>query len=368
LNFNHYVMRFGLLHVLITCISMCMLTVVMEISEAYYQMRNVTIENIVPSRTYMFHTNITGELTEVVLVAPYRPYMCERALTMVDTAAPYLYPCVVQFAFLATVALWRMYRNMGGPAALLHPGYSATATECQKATTGLFVGLLLLTGTIISLVFYLVFSESAASSAEDKSMPLLVFFSVECGLTLLALLLTVSALCKARNMKYVFAPNVTVNEVLLLIGLAGLYALVLFMLIPAVTGIANPYVIGGPYVIENIHPLLQGATIVLSIIQATLQLVYLIDSGRRQAVDREVYKAKPGRSTLTCLLIVNMCLWLMRSVEWRSGQLTDVFTEFYGVLAWQIVLHICMPLAIFYRFHSTVCLSQLWTDLYRRTN
>ena len=40
--------------------------------------------------------------------------------------------------------------------------------------------------------------------------------------------------------------------------------------------------------------------------------------------------------------------------------------RFYGGdWAWPIITHISMPLAIFYRFHSTVCLCEIWKKSFK---
>ena len=43
--------------------------------------------------------------------------------------------------------------------------------------------------------------------------------------------------------------------------------------------------------------------------------------------------------------------------------------DFYGgTWAWPIITHISMPLAIFYRFHSTVCLCEVWKRSFKYKN
>ncbi len=40
--------------------------------------------------------------------------------------------------------------------------------------------------------------------------------------------------------------------------------------------------------------------------------------------------------------------------------------KFYGgQWVWPIITHVSMPLAIFYRFHSTVCLCEIWTKTFK---
>lgn len=39
--------------------------------------------------------------------------------------------------------------------------------------------------------------------------------------------------------------------------------------------------------------------------------------------------------------------------------------EFFGEWSWTIITHVSMPLAIFYRFHSTICLFEIWKTTYK---
>jgi hypothetical protein len=39
--------------------------------------------------------------------------------------------------------------------------------------------------------------------------------------------------------------------------------------------------------------------------------------------------------------------------------------KFFGVWPWTVITHISMPLAIFYRFHSTICLFEIWKASYK---
>lgn len=38
--------------------------------------------------------------------------------------------------------------------------------------------------------------------------------------------------------------------------------------------------------------------------------------------------------------------------------------EFYGYLVWNILNHMSLPLIMFYRFHASVCLVDIWKHAY----
>jgi len=76
-------------------------------------------------------------------------------------------------------------------------------------------------------------------------------------------------------------------------------------------------------------------------------------------------RRKPGRQLVTFLLVTNMAMWTVNRLENTRADFHPVELRFYGVWAWTIITHVSMPLAIFYRFHSTVCLCEIWKSTYK---
>lgn len=42
----------------------------------------------------------------------------------------------------------------------------------------------------------------------------------------------------------------------------------------------------------------------------------------------------------------------------------DSSFSYYGYYLWNILNHICLPLTMFYRFHSSVCLVEIWNNAF----
>ena len=74
---------------------------------------------------------------------------------------------------------------------------------------------------------------------------------------------------------------------------------------------------------------------------------------------------KPGREVVTFLLICNLALWSIHVFETSRSDAHPHQLHFFGFWAWTIISHVSMPLAIFYRFHSTVCLCEIWKRAYK---
>lgn len=58
-------------------------------------------------------------------------------------------------------------------------------------------------------------------------------------------------------------------------------------------------------------------------------------------------------------------MWAINHLENARADFHPIELRFYGVWAWTIITHLSMPLAVFYRFHSTVCLCEIWKCTYK---
>lgn len=76
-------------------------------------------------------------------------------------------------------------------------------------------------------------------------------------------------------------------------------------------------------------------------------------------------RRKPGREIVTFLLVTNLAMWAINTLEKSRAESHPIQLHFYGLWAWTIITHVSMPLAIFYRFHSTVCLCEIWKKAYK---
>lgn len=106
-------------------------------------------------------------------------------------------------------------------------------------------------------------------------------------------------------------------------------------------------------------------TELISLIQTTCQTAFILDATFRRTDSIEQHKRKPGRQIVTFLIVANMTLWLLNTLQKNRAEFRPTHLEFYGVWAWTIITHISMPLAIFYRFHSTICLFEVWKNVYK---
>lgn len=100
--------------------------------------------------------------------------------------------------------------------------------------------------------------------------------------------------------------------------------------------------------------------------QVLIQTPFIIDGLRRCSNTKKLRELKPGRELVTFLIVSNVALWITQTFEIKSRGLKDFRYEFYGKFLWTIVGHATMPLMMFYRFHSSVCLVDIWKLAYER--
>jgi len=103
------------------------------------------------------------------------------------------------------------------------------------------------------------------------------------------------------------------------------------------------------------------------LLQPALQTLFIIDAGHRRIYTSTQAELKPGRALVTLLLLLNLCFWVFSIFEVKTAEDFQMHTHQYGHLSWSIINNLCIPLVIFYRFHSTVCLSEIWSKAYEWT-
>jgi hypothetical protein len=102
------------------------------------------------------------------------------------------------------------------------------------------------------------------------------------------------------------------------------------------------------------------------VIQVLLQTPFIIDGLRRCSNTRQLRLAKPGRELVTFLVVCNVAMWITETFEIKSYDRRDDRYEVYGKVLWTMLSHMTVPLTMFYRFHSSVCLVDIWKSAYER--
>lgn len=329
--------RFGMMHLMATNICVLIVTAVMETNEDYrlqsYIVNNVTLEGT---------------------------KSCYEEVTLARSASPYLFPCTIIYSIIGAGIIYRLYQYIGVRIKQRWPSHTsftssaptgASAIDCDKANKGLFLGLLVAVFTLIAIATFFVFE----SRLQDMFTAVKVLFTTEIVLMIITGLGIAWGYIRLSKLKFITSQFLSVDSVLLLVALAGSYIYLCFKLIAVSTSLQG-----------NVAGILSLITTIFSICQITEQTVFILDGLCRCAENDNQMMQKPGRAVVTFLLVCNLALWVVSMFEVKKTRVVRLHEEFYGILAWNIITHLCVPLIIFFRFHSAICLSKMWYNAYQK--
>ncbi|RWS30987.1 otopetrin-2-like protein 1, partial [Leptotrombidium deliense] len=223
--------------------------------------------------------------------------------------------------------------------------------DCAKAHKGLFCGIFLLVVCIISLILFFVLIKKP----NYRHLGVLQAHIVELAIYTITAIACILAIIQVRELKYNRHHNIELDNILLIVAQTGLYIFNMFSLIGAFFFLNKQS--------ESTQLVLINA--IACLVQATLQSVFILDASRRYAATSSQVRRKPGRESVTFLLVTNFAMWAINTLETRRADSNPVQMHFYGFWAWTIITHVTAPLTIFFRFHSTVCLCDIWKRTYK---
>ncbi|XP_050447047.1 proton channel OtopLc-like isoform X2 [Cataglyphis hispanica] len=373
---HRVVARFGLMHMIGTNLSVWLNVLVQETKHeilTFYNPENnsLRISHRLGSKGGLHlggHTHSHhGEHVRLPrgLKGPHHMFECRRTNIMgslVQDASPFLFPCTIEYSLICAAILYVMWKNIskiGFTQPTTPPGsrhhthaYRRSphhySVDCARAHKGLFVGILILVLTIISLILFFVLI----------SRPELVSLAVTevnvCELTLygMSTMATLIGMFQMRKLRYDGGRNLELDNILLVAAQTGMFIYSTFT------------IIGGHFTLQK-HTVLVLVTALASVVQTTCQTIFILDASRRSVATAEQIRRKPGREIVTFLLVTNLAMWAINTLEKSRAESHPVQLHFYGLWAWTIITHVSMPLAIFYRFHSTVCLCEVWKRAYK---
>ena len=301
--------------------------------------------------------------------------------TLLHIASPYLFPFVLEYSLIALATFGGMFASLdvavskdflkavkkviqraknnskkGNVKANDHHNESTFA----KAHMGLFLGMLVLAGMVVSIVLFFYWSsvEHIDEDEPPNMNPTLMFHGTDLGAHVLMFIAVIVGFAKFFRLGFSLTRWNTIDHALLLISLAGVILFETFMMISSFT-----------YITEGQHDGVRTVSIVacasglVAIFQSLFQTIFIIDGMQRYSSNVADQKTKPGRGAVTFLVITNLSLWMYKSFQVKQISI-DRHSLFYGSSAWAIILNINLPLTVFYRFHSSVCLADMWFAAY----
>ncbi|VDM46990.1 unnamed protein product [Toxocara canis] len=104
---------------------------------------------------------------------------------------------------------------------------------------------------------------------------------------------------------------------------------------------------------------------ILRLLQSGIQASLIFIAGKlRIQGDDELHAQQPGKQTITFLLVANISMFLTNLFEAEKAGISETVVNFYGKRSWVFLVRSFGPLTIFFRFHSSVCLAEIWKNVY----
>ncbi|XP_076338177.1 proton channel OtopLc-like [Tachypleus tridentatus] len=350
------VARFGLMHMVATNICIWLRTLgketLYEISTKLMKngKTNLMEELLVPARDNNTRINETNICQKTDIIDD-----------IVSQASPFLYPFTVEFSLIGSAVLYVMWKNIGkNPAFIVEkknnvifdaPSVRNSARmNCIGASKGLFLGLLVLVICMCCLIAFFVL----VHHEEHKILAIYLGDISHCALLVLNIISVIVGFIRIRTLKYLPDRKEQVSSILLTITGFGLYLYAVFGIIAGS--------LSSIYFVPNVLVLIISG---LTLFQAIIQSLFISDVVCRSTYLPEHDKQKPGRHVVTFLIINNVTLWIIYTLQMQKMEASPVEFNFFGMWGWTLVVHMTLPLAIFYRFHSAVTFADVWKNSYR---
>ncbi|XP_076276868.1 proton channel OtopLc [Lasioglossum baleicum] len=266
--------------------------------------------------------------------------------SLLRDASPFLFPCTIEFSLICAVILFEMWKRVDEKTDA--KGESSTRSsyhlsiDCSSSHRGLFGGILVVAATILSLIMFFVLKEAKMKIA------IVQVTALDATILALGMLASIAGTLKLQELQQKIIKPSDLDTTLLAAAQAGVYLHCLF-------GVVGDILTMGPTWVLSL------ITDLLALMQSTSQtLLIKIAWGRRCSRND-----KPGKELITFLIVVNIALWTVNTLEKSRAGVRPDHLQFFGVWAWTIITHVSMPLAIFYRFHSAICLFEIWKTCYK---
>ncbi|XP_076368324.1 proton channel OtopLc-like isoform X2 [Tachypleus tridentatus] len=281
---------------------------------------------------------------------------------IVASSSPFLYPFIVEYSLIGAAVLYVMWKNVGKDPVFQGETQeedrlsrtssiqSTNPVNCSGSSKGLFCGLLVLVICVICLIvfFVLIF--------HNHYRLLAIYLSdlSHCTILVLAIVGIIIGFFRVKPLRFSPFRKDQLRDILLRVAAFGLYIHSMFGIIA-----------GSLSTMTYIPNILLLITSCLTMLQITLQSLFIADMSCRTAYLPEQDQQKPGRQVVTFLMISNLTLWIIYTFQMQKVEASPVEREFYGIMGWAVITRVTLPLSIFYRFHSAVTFAEIWKNSYK---
>ncbi|CAG9837995.1 unnamed protein product, partial [Diabrotica balteata] len=371
---SQLIAKFGLMHLIATNVSDWFQVVV---EQTVHDLSNTVIAFTKNSNKTMKALRIEqyeSRLLNVMRLKHTQEKSCQKfdlITPILMKIEPHLASCAVEYNLLCTMILLLMWKistsqkkkeasrdlsteisRQSGSNVIYGRSQSQFSVDCAQTQRGLFSGILVLAVTIISLILFF----ELVPYDDKKDVALLQTMMWE---SILFSTSTVAVLMSAITLRDLKISNTNIElpleHLLLLVTQSGMFIYCLFQIIS-----------GCLMRTRGLSRVLSILTPTLAVLQSCCQTAFILDARRRCCSTEDQIKRKPGRQLITFLLLLNVSLWVINRIKNNRSIFHPKQMDFYGILAWNIITHVSMPLVVSYRFQATVCFYEIWKHVYKR--
>lgn len=367
INRNQWIVRFGLMHLVGSSLSFWVSTIIEEAVHGY--MEKIKAMNEADNKTCTPNT--------VFLQDAYNHYIQCLNKTLADfesiDALPLLYPFSVEFNIILASVWYVVWTNIGnidsnsemhtvneelnedrhtGKIDIVYRSNVTISADCHASNIGMFSGFFSLLATLITIIIF--FTTIRHDTYKTIGIAIytaqLTFLTTCCAITVPMAFRQTIGLNVAKHLD---SPQTVMDDFLLVIPLPFYY-------------IHHILCIYSEILQFTLNSVFMAICYLLNIIQVTLQTPFIIDGIRRCSNERRLRYKKPGKQLITFNIIINITLWILITFEMKSVDKYHSMGSKYGKFVWMIILDTCLPLMLFYRFHCSVCLADMWKNCYEK--
>ncbi|KAI3381729.1 hypothetical protein SNEBB_008105 [Seison nebaliae] len=283
--------------------------------------------------------------------------------------ANYLYPCGVEYSLVAIAVLIMIWSTVGKIDKSVLKTYARNAQkrfifniDCHKSAIGIAYGLLIMIGSIVVIIVSSVLSSDTTETGKRK-MALIMHQSTNMTLLLIGCITMMAAWLQTSKMKlHLTMHSSHIDQNLIFVAMIGVYTLASCSLLATIFCRESPIVKHCPNIV-NQDFILTILINILILVQSTSQTLFILDGLRRRPRDLRQARDRPGRKAITLMIMLNITQWMCDSFGLKSAERFSHEKCFYEN-QWTLIYHVCEPLFVFYRFHSSICLSDIWKNAY----
>ena len=313
--------------------------------------------------------------------------------TLLVNAAPYLFPCVLEYSLLAAAIMYSMYTDidqMNSTKDLrehiqrgrssLEPSRSAnTSTSRQscestnnhnshstlysthvnfdKTHRGLFLGLVLSACAAVSILIFFSYK------GDDGQVHLYLYYISDNVLQVVLLIFVMIGWLRIQRLNIVASHNgLNVDQTILILAMTGVVLFHMFKIT------ANLHVMVSDKFDSDHNTEVDALNLmasILAVIVCVTQSCFIVNSMSAHSTTSAQLMHKPGRGCITLLLFANVSCWLFKTFLVKQIQKESTFeVDVYGYLATQLIRNTFTPLMLFYYYHSSACLAEVWSHAY----